>query len=214
MTIHSDAFSALFPAALRRKVLTLFFLRPDEEFHVRELGRLLEVSHGGLTRELAGMMAGGLLTKSRRGNQVLYRANRAAYFFPELCSLIQRMAGAIPELRDALQAFAGEIDLACVFGSTARNEAGPDSDIDLLLVGDRITGRMKAELRVALKDAGRVLDIQDFTRAQFAELLEQGSPFVGEVINNPLIMLIGEEDDLKNADRVRAGGQSQASTAR
>jgi len=205
MSESQEALAVLFPAAVRQKLLVLMFLRPDEAFHGREIARLLGVSPGALSGELAAMTAGGILKRSRIGTHVLYQANRDVFFFKALQGLIQQLAGAVPALRNALQAFVGKLDFVCVFGSIARNEAGPDSDIDLLLVGDQITGRMKAALRVELKDAGRALDIQDFTRAQFAELLEQGSPFVGEVINNPLIMLIGEEDDLKNASRVRAG---------
>lgn len=213
MSDKEDALTALFPATLRKKLLTLIFLRPDEEFHVGELARLLEVSRGALARELIDMTAAGVLARARRGNQVLYRANQDAHFFPELRRLIQQLAGAMPALRTAVQAYAGEMDFACVFGSMARGDAGPDSDIDLLLVGDRITGRIKAELRVAMKDAGRELDILDLTRAQYAELLDQDSPFIREVVEGPLIMLIGNKDDLKNASLFRASGQSPASAA-
>ncbi|ALM86556.1 nucleotidyltransferase domain-containing protein [Bordetella sp. N] len=208
MSDKKDVLTALFPSALRRKALALLFSRPHEAFHVRELIRLLDVSPGALPRELLDMAEAGILRRDRRGNQVLYGVNREAPFFPELYGLIQKIAGDIPALRLALQPYAGEIDFACVFGSVARNEAGPNSDIDLLLVGDGITGRMKAELRVAMNDAGRALDIQDFTRAEYAELLHQGSPFIGEVLNNPLIMLVGEEDGLKSPGSIRGGGQS------
>lgn len=204
MSDKEDALTALFPATLRKKLLTLIFPRPDEEFHTGELARLLEVSRGALARELIDMTAAGVLARSRRGNQVLYRANQDAHFFPELRRLIQQLAGAVPALRKALEAFADEIDFACVFGSMARGDAGPDSDIDLLLVGDQITGRIKAEFRVAMKDAGRALDILDLTRAQYAELLDQGSPFIREVVDGPLIMLLGNKDDLKDAGLFRA----------
>ncbi|RBL87094.1 hypothetical protein DDE05_05990 [Streptomyces cavourensis] len=194
MSDKQDALTALFPATLRKKLLTLIFLRPDEEFHAGELARLLDVSRGALARELIDMTAAGVLARARRGNQVLYRANHDAHFFPELRRLIQQLAGAVPALKQAVEAYADDIDIACVFGSMARGDAGPDSDIDLLLVGDRITGRIKAELRVAMTDAGRALDILDLTRAQYAELLDQDSPFIREVLDGPLIMLIGKKE--------------------
>lgn len=199
MSGKSDPLIALFPAALRRDLLTVVFLEPSEAFHVSALARRLDVSRGALTRELADLTASGILSRSTRGNQVLYEANREAPFFAELHALIQRLAGAIPTLRRALQPFAAEIDVACVFGSMARGDARPDSDIDLLLIGDGITGRMKAELRVAMKDAGRKLDILELSRAQHADLLDENGAFIREVIRGPLIMLLGTKDGLENA---------------
>jgi predicted nucleotidyltransferase len=205
-----DALSALFPGQLRKKLLIRTFLEEQESFHVSGLARLLDVSRGALSRELTDLTQAGILRQSRRGNLVLYQANREAPFFTELRGLIRKTAGAVPALRDAVQPFAGKLDFAFVFGSVAKGVDQPDSDIDLLLIGEHITGRMKAELRVALKEFGRDLDIQDMTLNQYRELLQHESPFILEVISGPVIMLVGEEDELKNSGRVREGARRQA----
>jgi DNA-binding transcriptional ArsR family regulator len=59
----------------RRRVLAVLFLRPDEQFHVRQLERMTGVSAGSLDRELKVMAESGLLYREKIGNQVFYRAN-------------------------------------------------------------------------------------------------------------------------------------------
>jgi predicted nucleotidyltransferase len=214
MDAAKDALAALFPGQLRKKLLIRTYLEDHECFHASGLARLLEVSRGALSRELADLTHAGILRQSRRGNQVLYQANREAPFFPELRGLIQKTAGVVPALRDVLQPLEGKLDFAFVFGSVAKGVDQPDSDIDLMLIGDHITGRMKAELRVALKEFGRDLDVQDMTLNQFDALLQQESPFILEVIDGPVIMLVGEEDELKNGGRIRKSARRPASAAR
>ena len=213
MDAAKDALAALFPGQLRKKLLIRTFLEDHERFHASGLARLLAVSRGALSRELADLTRAGILRQSRLGNQVLYQANREAPFFPELRGLIQKTAGVVPALRDVLLQFEDKLDFAFVFGSVAKGLDQPDSDIDLMLIGDHITGRMKAELRIALKEFGRDLDVQDMTLNQYNALLQQESPFILEVLGGPVIMLIGEEDELKNGGRVRKGFPKPASAS-
>jgi hypothetical protein len=210
MDAAKDALAALFPGQLRKKLLIRTFLDDHQYFHVSGLARLLQVSRGALSRELADLTGAGILRQSRRGNQVLYQANREAPFFPELRGLIQKTAGVVPALGEVLLPFEDKLDFAFVFGSMAKGVDQPESDIDLMLIGDHITGRMKAELRIALKEFGRDLDVQDMTLNQYSTLLQQGSPFILDVIGGPVIMLVGEEDELKNSGRIRKSTQRPA----
>src|SRR5690349_14149928 len=63
--------------AYRRRILSLLLLRPEENFYVREIGRLTGVPAGSLHREVTQLTEAGLLERSTAGNQVRYQANRA-----------------------------------------------------------------------------------------------------------------------------------------
>lgn len=140
--------------AYRHRVLSLLFLRPGDSFHVRMIARLTGVPAGSLHRELRQLADAGLLIATRSGNQVLYSANEASPVFHELASVLDKTAGTPPTLHDHAAEYtvepAGrlpEIDgkaLAAVcrkygvkkmslFGSAARNELRPESDVDLLV---------------------------------------------------------------------------------
>jgi predicted nucleotidyltransferase len=196
------ALTALFPATLRRKLLARLFLSPGSEYHASGLARDLDVHRGNLARELAELTAAGILKKTQRGNSPFYSANSDGPCFPELRGLFQKLVGAVPAIQEVIRAHAMDLRYAFIFGSTARGTARLDSDIDLMLIGDGVTGRLKAELRSAVHDYGNPLDIQDMTVGRFNELVEVDDPYIREVFTNPVVMLIGDYDELKNACRV------------
>lgn len=138
----------------RHRVLSLLLLRPGEGFHVRRIARLTGVSAGSLHRELRQLAEAGLLRRAASGNQVLYSANPDSPVFHELSSILDKTAGAPPTLQSPLATYAPDPDrvlpdiprkgLAAVcrqykvkkmslFGSAARGEMRPDSDVDLLV---------------------------------------------------------------------------------
>ena len=138
----------------RHRVLSLLLLRPGDRFHVRMISRLTGVPAGSLHRELRQLAEAGLLVAERSGNQVLYSANEASPVFHELAAMLDKTAGTPPMLHEHAAEYtiepAGrlpEVDrkaLAAIcrkygvkkmslFGSAARNELRPDSDVDLLV---------------------------------------------------------------------------------
>lgn len=140
--------------AYRHRVLSLLYLRPGDRFHVRMIARLTGVPAGSLHRELRQLADAGLLIAERSGNQVLYSANGASPVFHELTSMLDKTAGTTPTLQEHAAEYTiepsgrlPEIDtraLASIcrkygvkkmslFGSAARNQLRPDSDVDLLV---------------------------------------------------------------------------------
>ena len=146
--------------AYRQRVLDLLFSRINESFHVREIARLTEVPAGSLHRELRQLETVGLLRSARQGNQVLYRANAQSQVYDELAGLLRKAAaqagaqaaatvlhspqaayvvpaaGSLPMLpKRALAAICRRygVKKLSLFGSAARGELRPDSDVDLLV---------------------------------------------------------------------------------
>jgi len=140
--------------AYRHRVLCLLYLRPGDRLHVRMIARLTGVPAGSLHRELRQLAEAGLLVAQRSGNQVLYSANEASPVFHELSSMLDKTAGTAPTLHEHAAEYTVEppgrlpqIDaraLAAIcrrygvkkmslFGSAARNELRPDSDVDLMV---------------------------------------------------------------------------------
>ena len=138
----------------RHRVLSLLYLRPGDRLHVRMIARLTGVPAGSLHRELRQLADAGLLVAERSGNQVLYSANANSPVFHELTSMLDKTAGTTPTLqehaaeytvepsgrlpeldRKALAAICRKYGLKkmSLFGSAARGEMRPDSDVDLLV---------------------------------------------------------------------------------
>ena len=120
----------------RRRVLGLLLLHPEQTFHVREIARQTETNAGTLHKELARLAQAGLLTREQVGNQVRYGANRQCPVFEELASILRKTSGLADVIRDAIAGLAARIRVALIFGSVARGEARPGSNVDVLMVGD------------------------------------------------------------------------------
>ena len=150
---RQDLANLLF-GAYRHRVLSLLFLRPGDRFHVRMISRLTGVPAGSLHRELRQLAETGLLVAQRSGNQILYSANEASPVFRELAAVLDKTAGTPPTLHEHAAEYTVEPSQALpaipdrelagicrkygvkkmsLFGSAARNELRPDSDVDLLV---------------------------------------------------------------------------------
>jgi len=170
-TAAPDLANLLF-GAYRHRVLSLLLLRPGDRFHVRMISRLTGIPAGSLHRELRQLADAGLLFAIRSGNQVLYSANEASPVFHELASMLDKTAGTPPTLHEHAAEYTvapngrlPEIDLKALaavcrkygvkkmslFGSAARNELRPDSDVDLLV-------EFKRSSKTTLFDYARIQD--------------------------------------------------------
>lgn len=141
----SDRLTNLLFKDYRRKVLSLLLLHPEEKYHVRAIARLTNTVAGTLHKELSRLADAELLLKQKVGNQTFYRANVDCDIFEDLASLLKTLASTrenngkmdvlIEKNREAILNLAkvNGITNVRVFGSMARNEAGPNSDLDLLV---------------------------------------------------------------------------------
>jgi len=155
----------------RRALLAVLLLRPDERFHVRELGRMTGISAGSLHRELKGMAAAGLLVRERTGNQVFYRADTTCPIFEELASIFRKTSGLATLLQSALTELADRIDVAFVFGSVARGQQTAGSDLDVCVLGEVTLREVVKALAPVNETVGREINPVVMAVAGFAKRL-------------------------------------------
>jgi predicted nucleotidyltransferase len=179
----------------RQRVLGRLLLHPDEALHVRELARLTGTHAGSLHRELAHLAEAGLLTRSQRGNQVLYQANLACPVFAELAGLFRKTGGLADVLREALQPLAARIELALVFGSVARGEENARSDIDVLVVGDVDFAEVVTALHPCQEALGREINPAVYAAAEWQARLAREDAFARDIVTRPVLLLMGELRD-------------------
>lgn len=183
-------------SAYRRKLLALLLLRPDEEFHVRELGRMTGLSAGSIHRELKAMAASGLLSQKRVGNQVLYQADQTCPIFEELASIFRKTAGLADLLRNALHGLRDKIDIAFVFGSMASGKQIPSSDLDVMVLGKvQLLDVVKALASVA-DSLGREVNPVVSTSEKFAADFRAAKRFAVRVMDDDKVFVIGDENEL------------------
>ncbi len=137
----------------QQKVLGLLYTQPERSFYTNEILRLTGMGVATIKRELDRMLAAGVLTMKPIGNQNHYQANPNCPIYSELLNIARKtlspginldarnasdqlvIGGEIEISRQALQKLAKQFHISrlFLFGSAARHELGPDSDIDILV---------------------------------------------------------------------------------
>lgn len=191
----------LFPASYRRRVLCLLLLHPERALHVREIARLTGTTAGTLNKELTRLHAAGLLSRERVGNQVRYAANRASPIHAELAGIVRKTIGLADVLADALAPMAPSISAAFVFGSMARASETAGSDVDVMLIGSLTFGDAVKLLYPAQATLGREINPKVFSADEWRARLKAKDPFIREVLAQPKIFLIGNDDELEKLGR-------------
>jgi len=204
-TEDSRLVASLFGKA-RRSVLAVLYTHPDEAFYLRQLVRASGVGLGPAQRELKGLTASGIISRTVRGKQVYYQANRECPIFEELKSLMVKTAGIADVLRSALAPLADRINLAFIYGSIAGGEHKRASDIDLMVVGDIEFGEMVAALGPVQERLNREINPTVYSRAEFAAKASAGKHFINRVLRGKLIFLIGNQDELAGMAKKRLAG--------
>ncbi|MHB9053921.1 MAG: nucleotidyltransferase domain-containing protein [Thermoleophilia bacterium] len=187
----------LFTSRARVELLKLFLLNPELDYYLREAASLTDLPLQAIQREVEKLTNAGLLEKTARGNRVYLRANRKSPIFEEMRSIIIKTVGLGDALRQALDVGEDKIRIAFIFGSLARGEDTGLSDIDLIVIG-AISGRELASLlSSARKTIGREINQLSLTEDEFKKRLAEKDHFLSDMIRQPKLFLIGDEDVLK-----------------
>lgn len=142
------------------------------EVSARDLARRAGLAHSRVLRILRELAGARVLRVHRVGRSDLYQVNRKHVLYAPLHALFAREAALTGELEDLLRKRLRSfrwIREAYIFGSVARGEARPESDVDLALVApavrvedvdsalrrltDEVRERFGTELNVHVSDA-------------------------------------------------------------
>lgn len=182
-------------------MLCLLLLHPERALHVREIARLTGTTAGTLNKELTKLHSAGLLERERVGNQVRYSANRASPIHAELAGILRKTIGLADVLADSLAPSAPAVSAAFVFGSMARGSAAAGSDVDVMLIGALTFGDAVKLFYPAQSMVGREINPMVFSVDEWRGRLKAKDPFIREVLAQPKIFLIGNDDELEKLGR-------------
>jgi predicted nucleotidyltransferase len=150
------------------------------------------------------LLAGAeLIHRSTLGSQVFYRANEKHPLYPELRSLLQKTFGVFSLLSQALEPLARQIKVAFVFGSIARGEEKASSDIDLMIVGSVSLDQVLDRIVPVEKQLGRSVQPLTYSVKQLRDRRQTENHFLRSLEKTPKVFLIGDNDDFREASRIR-----------
>ena len=182
----------------RRRVLAVLLLRPDEQFHVRQLERMTGVSAGSLHRELKAMAEAGLLLRERIGNQVSYQANTDCSIYEELATIFRKTMGLTSILHDALSELDNKVKVAFVFGSMASGRQTAGSDLDICVLGEASLREVVKALSPIEETLQREINPVVMTPGKWSEPVAKQDRFATRVLSEPMLFVKGGANSLRH----------------
>ncbi len=188
----------------QQRVLGILYGNPSRSFYSNEIVRLSGVGIGTVHRELARLLASGLVTAGLIGNQKHYQANRAASVFDELRGLALKTFGVADVLRAALAPLAPRIRVAFVHGPVAAGLDAAAADVDVMVLSDYLAyGEVIAALGPAERSLGRGVNPSIYGRVEFLRRVSEEGGFLARAVHGPRILLIGSDLDIPQPAKAR-----------
>ncbi len=184
----------------QQRVLGLLFSKPDKSFYTNEIMRWAAMGRGTVSRELDRLVAAGLLTMTREGNQNHYQANENSPVFSELVSIVKKTFGIADEVRIRLKPLDENIELAFIYGSISKGTESSKSDIDLMLVGNALSYSDVMDLLLPSEELlQRTINPTIYEKSVFDKKLNEGNSFLTRVMEQPKILIKGVINDIRKS---------------
>ncbi len=98
-------------------------------------------------------------------------------------------------LRDALEPISSKIILSFIYGSIAKSEDNAKSDIDLMIVSDKIGYSELFQLLVKTEEyLGRTIHPTCYTVEEWNKKRRSQNHFLNQVLSQPKIFIIGDNN--------------------
>jgi len=166
------------------KILQHFYENPFEEFYLRELGRILDISPMTVKRSLDVLVNDHLLLREERKNQILYRANSENMTF-RYSKIAYNLAWIEDKkIIDQLLEKIPGVSSIILYGSYAKGENDEYSDLDLLI----ISSQKKVPYIDMRKQTGLEINLMNFTGTQWTKQAENNRAFYLDIITEGIIL--------------------------
>jgi predicted nucleotidyltransferase len=180
----------LFGSQAKARLLGVLFSNPHEAYHLRGLATMAGVESGNAVKMLRALAAAHLVKQVSDPRGARYQADDRSPLFGALRQLFLAADALLQDLRrvaDTLQA-----EEVHVFGSMARGTARPDSDVDILVVGDLSTIEAQAAFKPVARKHKREVSVLVVDRDTLRKQAAEGAPFWRDVLAHPVITLKGD----------------------
>lgn len=187
---------ALFTPA-QQKLLGLLFVRVNQGFHLNEIMRLTGLGSASAQRELKRLHDSGVIVSERIGNVRRFRPNQDCIVYGELAGLVKKTFGLVSVLNSALAPLQHALNVAFVYGATAKEQEGMDTPVELMLVGDNTSyGELLSRMPVAERILRRKINPNLYSVTDFKRRYREQQAFILQVLREDKIYVWGDDEDL------------------
>ena len=192
---HKTSLTDALFTTTQQKVLGLLFGQTESSFYASQIISLAGVGSGSVQRELQRLEESGLVTTRVIGTQKHYQANKDAPIFEELRMIAFKTFGVADALAEALRPLRAKIAWAIMYGSLAKGTDASNSDIDVLIISERVTlEEVFKRLDPVESKLLRKINPNILTRAEYTRRARSDDGYIARILKNNYVSLIGDKD--------------------
>lgn len=174
-------------SGLRDKLLAYYLANRAAAPYVRELAAILHLDAKNLSAELTRLENQGVLVSEMRGNQRHYSLSRSVYA-KQLLRIVEHFLG-IPQIAAQHLSPVNGVEQAWLYGSFAKGKPGPQSDLDILVVGKPSPTDLAAAAGKLERALQREVNYTTLSSTELARKLKGHDPFISDIWNGKRIAL-------------------------
>ncbi len=174
---------------ITKKLLNYFFLNEDERFYINEIAKIIKEDPKNVHTKLIELKEQGILDDEFQGNQRYFFINKNYPLLKEYRNIVLKKIGFEKILKERLEKIKG-IDSIYIFGSYADNKLSPESDIDLLIIGDFDTLELQKHLLEIQRLSGREINSVELAKKEFDKKMKEKDFFLGNIFSKKYIKII------------------------
>ncbi len=144
--------------------------RTHEAVTGNQLARLAGRSYAQVSAVVGRLVEEGIVSVQQHGRTYSYRLNRDHVLVPGLLDILSAPSRFEDQIEESVEAWDSPPDIVALFGSVARREATPSSDVDLLVVRQDGVDCDDLVWRTQLGDLERTVEERSGNRVQLVEI--------------------------------------------
>jgi DNA-binding transcriptional ArsR family regulator len=195
MAYNMSTLSKILSSNIRAELFRLFFGIRDKALHMREIERQTGFAIGTIQSELKKLAALELISKRRDGNRVYFAANPDHPLYPEIHGMVLKTNGLVDLLKVAI-GHVEAIRIAFVFGSVADQREKPQSDVDVMVIGDLGLRQLTRLLSGMPEKIGREINPHILSEKEYVKRIRAHDHFITAVLTAKKLFIKGSEHDL------------------
>jgi len=185
----------IIPSKTRRKILELFFQKPNENFYLRRVVREVDEEVNAVKRELDILAEEKLLLREKRLNKVFYSVNKNYLFYDEFLRIFTKNNPILQMIYNHLPKL-GKIKYIAISTRFAKKIPIKEEDIYFLYVGTVVVPEVEIVMKKAEELYASPINYTVMTEEEFIFRKKNNDPFIWRFLRQPKIMLVGDEENL------------------
>jgi predicted nucleotidyltransferase len=186
----------LFTSRTRAEFFRIFFGTNSKGIHLREIERQSGLTIGTIKKEAEKLVGLDLLLKRIDGNRSYFQANTNHPLYSTIRELVSKTSGIEAILKETFEG--QDVKFVFIFGSIATGKEKSDSDVDIFVIGNLGLRKTCEVINKPAFKIGREINPHVMKLEEFRKRQSDKEHFVTRVLESPIRMIIGKEDELRN----------------